>query len=81
VLLVRHGQTVGKRVLGMRILRSDGTRCSPGRIIGLRYGVGFLLTVIPVVGSLYALLDALLIFRGSRKCLHDNIADTIVVNA
>ena len=28
-----------------------------------------------------ALVDALLIFRDSRKCLHDNIADTIVVKA
>jgi uncharacterized RDD family membrane protein YckC len=30
---------------------------------------------------LYGLIDSLLIFRESRRCLHDNIADTIVVKA
>ena len=36
---------------------------------------------IPVIGTVYGLLDVLLIFRASRRCLHDNIADTIVVTA
>jgi uncharacterized RDD family membrane protein YckC len=78
-LLVTEGQTVGKKLLGMRIVRKDGSRCTPGRIIGLRYGVGWLITAVPVVGMAYALADSLLIFRESRQCLHDNIADTIVV--
>jgi uncharacterized RDD family membrane protein YckC len=80
-LLVREGQTVGKKLLGMRIVRKDGSRCSAGRILGLRYGVGWLLSAVPFVGTVYALADALLIFRESRQCLHDNIADTIVVTA
>ena len=29
----------------------------------------------------HAVADCLSIFRESRKCLHDNIADTIVVRA
>jgi uncharacterized RDD family membrane protein YckC len=80
-LLVKHGQTWGKRLLGLRIVRPDGTRCSAGRILGLRYGVGFVAGMIPVLGMIYSLVDALLIFRASRQCLHDNIADTIVVKA
>ena len=40
-----------------------------------------LLGLVPLIGWLFALADALLIFRDSRKCLHDNIADTIVVTA
>lgn len=79
-LLVQHGQTVGKKLLGMRIVRSDGSRASAGRILGLRYTLGWVIASVPLVGSLYALVDALLIFRGSRQCLHDTIADTIVVN-
>jgi hypothetical protein len=39
------------------------------------------LASIPVIGTIYGLLDVLLIFRASRRCLHDNIADTIVVTA
>lgn len=80
-LLVRQGQTWGKKALGIRIVRSDGSRASPGRVLGLRYVVGWLITTIPVLGMFYALVDSLLIFRASRKCLHDNIADTIVVTA
>jgi uncharacterized RDD family membrane protein YckC len=78
-LLVKEGQTVGKKLLGLRIVRKDGSRCDPARLIGLRYGVGAVLTTMPYVGMVYALADALLIFRASRQCLHDNIADTIVV--
>jgi uncharacterized RDD family membrane protein YckC len=78
-LLMTRGQTVGKMLLGMRIVRPDGSAASPGRIIGLRYAVGWLLSAVPVVGMVYALVDCLLIFRADRRCLHDLIADTIVV--
>lgn len=78
-LLATRGQTIGKLLLDMRIVRSNGERASFARIALLRYGVGTLLTAIPTVGQLYGLIDVLLIFRQSRKCLHDNIADTIVV--
>lgn len=80
-LLAREGQTVGKKLMGLRIVRSDGSRATLARLAGLRYGVTFLITAVPLVGGLYSLVDVLLIFRESRKCLHDNIADTIVVQA
>jgi uncharacterized RDD family membrane protein YckC len=63
----------------MRIVRPGGAKASPGRVLGLRYGVGFAVNMIPVLGFLYGLLDCLLIFRASRRCLHDEIADTIVI--
>lgn len=78
-LLMTRGQTVGKMLLGMRIVRQDGAAASPGRLIGLRYGVGWLLSALPVVGMVYALVDCLLIFRADRRCVHDLIANTIVV--
>lgn len=80
-LLATQGQTVGKKLLGLRIVRTDGSRASFGRVFGLRYALNGALASIPVVGTLYALLDVLLIFRDSRQCLHDQIADTIVVQA
>jgi len=49
------------------------------RILGLRYGIGYLANLVPVVGALFGLIDCLLIFRQSRRCLHDQIADTIVI--
>jgi uncharacterized RDD family membrane protein YckC len=78
-LLMARGQTVGKMLLGMRIVRPDGSAATPGRLIGLRYGVGWLASALPVVGMVYALVDCLMIFRADRRCLHDLIADTIVV--
>jgi uncharacterized RDD family membrane protein YckC len=80
-LLATQGQTVGKKLLGLRIVRSNGEAVAIGRMLGLRYFLGWIITMIPFIGALFALTDALLIFRDSRKCLHDNIADTIVVKA
>ena len=78
-LLHSSGQTVGKRLLGIRIVRSNGETADFGRIAFLRYLPTALVQMIPVVGYIYPLIDVLLIFRSSRKCLHDSIADTIVV--
>ena len=80
-LLHTQGQTVGKKLLGLRILRTNGERATLGRLLGLRYLVGWVVVMIPFIGAIYALVDCLMIFRDSRKCLHDNIADTIVVKA
>ena|SRR5690349_20168678 len=80
-LLATRGQTIGKALLRMRIVRSDGSQASLVRLIGLRYVPTMAISMIPVLGGLYALIDCLLIFRESRRCLHDNIADTIVVRA
>ena len=80
-LLANRGQTIGKALLKLRIVRSDGSRASIGRVIGLRYAAPAVLNVVPVVGTIFALADALFIFRESRRCLHDQIADTIVVQA
>jgi uncharacterized RDD family membrane protein YckC len=81
IWLQRYGQTVGKRVLHVRIVRSSGERASLGRIFGLRYLPMMLLGAIPKLGALITLIDYLLIFRDSRRCLHDQIADTKVVKA
>jgi len=80
-LLATRGQTVGKKLVGLRIVRSNGERASVGRLIGLRYCIGWVIAMIPFVGVLYAIVDSLMIFRDSHKCLHDNIADTMVVKA
>ena len=78
-LLVTRAQTIGKVLCGLRIVRSDGSKPDAWRLLGLRYGIGGLLNMHVIVGSLYGLIDALLIFRESRKCLHATIADTKVI--
>jgi uncharacterized RDD family membrane protein YckC len=81
VLVYRYGQTVGKRVMGIRVVRTDGSRVTFGRFIFLRWLPLFIVGVIPWIGYISGLLDLLLIFRDSHQCLHDNIADTRVVTA
>jgi len=82
-LLVMRGQTVGKLMLGIRIVDSaTGGKVSAAKVLGLRYIVFFGLQIIPVFGmrELVSLFDAVFIFRDDRRCLHDLLAGTKVVS-
>ena len=81
LLLARNGQTIGKKSSGIRVVRSDGSDAGFVRLFFLRGGLSWLIAAIPAIGSLYALVDVLCIFRSDRRCLHDLIADTMVVEA
>jgi len=60
----------------------DGSDAGLARIFWMRNVVGiFLIGMIPVVGSFYGLIDPLFIFGDERRCLHDMIADTKVIEA
>lgn len=80
VLLATRGQTLGKRALKIQVVRPDGSHVAALRILGLRWFVPSLIGAIPLVGPVFQLADALVIFRDSRRCLHDEIADTIVID-
>jgi uncharacterized RDD family membrane protein YckC len=77
----RNGQTIAKRMLGIKVVRSDGSRASLARIFWLRNVVNALPSGFPILGNFYFLVDSLLIFGDKQQCVHDMIADTIVVNA
>ncbi len=77
--LAKDGQSIGKKMLGIKIVRTDGNAVDFVRIITRRLLPVQALNLIPVVGPLLALVDTLLIFRQSKKCLHDDIADTVVI--
>jgi uncharacterized RDD family membrane protein YckC len=73
----RNGQSIAKKLLNIKVVRTDGSPVSIGRIIWLRNVVNALISIVP----LYGFVDALFIFGESRQCLHDKIAGTIVVKA
>jgi uncharacterized RDD family membrane protein YckC len=75
--LARTGQSIGKKMVGIKVIRSDGSAASLGRIIWLRNILNGIIAVIPA----YGIVDSLFIFSESRQCLHDKIADTIVIKA
>jgi len=75
--VAENGQSIAKKLLAIRVVRSDGSPATLGRIFWLRNVVNTLITVVPF----YFLIDFLFIFADDRQCLHDKIADTIVVKA
>lgn len=80
-LLANNGQTVGKLVLRTRIVDSETKQILPfGPLYLKRYFLPSLMYSIPMVGPFLSLINACLIFRGNRKCMHDEIAGTSVIN-
>lgn len=81
-LLMTQGQTLGKKMMSVRIVKQD-TRANGGfsTNILLRWVVPVLISCVPLVGSIFGLIDSLFIFRQDRRCIHDLIAGTIVVKS
>lgn len=81
VPLKNSGQTWGKKAVGVKIVDMDGAQPSLGVLLGRRYLVYNGVGLIPFLGGLISLVNILFIFRADKRCLHDLIADTQVVNA
>ncbi len=77
--LAKDGQTIAKKILGTQIVRSDGSKADFTRIVTRRMLPVMAVSSVPTVGPFLSLLDPLFIFRNSKKCLHDDIADTVVI--
>ncbi len=81
-LLTTRGQTMGKKLLGLRIVRfDDGSNPGFVKAFVLRAFVNGLIGAVPGLGPVYSLVDLCFIFRDDRRCLHDLIAGTVVVKA
>jgi uncharacterized RDD family membrane protein YckC len=79
-LLHENGQTLGKMLLNIKIVRSDRrTRATLTRLMLARIVPLWALSFIPYIGGLISLIDPLFIFGDERQCLHDRIADTTVI--
>jgi uncharacterized RDD family membrane protein YckC len=77
--LEKDGQTVGKRIMGTKIVFLDGTQAGAADVVLKRYAVYLLLPHVPYVGGVISLIGLLLIFGGQQRCLHDRVAGTKVV--
>jgi uncharacterized RDD family membrane protein YckC len=81
VMVHRNAQSIGKKLCGIKVARTDGSRATLGRIFWLRNVTNYALRLVPMLGPLYGLVDVLMIFGDQRRCCHDYLADTIVVRA
>jgi uncharacterized RDD family membrane protein YckC len=77
IFVLRNGQSIGKKILGIKVVRSDGSKASLGRIFWLRNVVNGVIALVPF----YGFVDALFIFGEAQQCVHDKLADTIVIKA
>lgn len=81
-LLATRGQTIGKMLLGVRIVDYNTDQLlSFGKLIGLRVVPVWMVSLIPFAGGCLVLIDTLFIFGNERRCIHDLIAGTKVVQA
>ncbi len=79
-LLQRYGQTIGKRLLGLAIVTLDGQKPEFTSLLINRYLSQMAMGVIPGLGMWLRLLDICMIFRNDRRCLHDHLARTRVID-
>lgn len=81
-LLSTAGQTIGKRLVGTRIVSVDDDKILPfWKVVSLRYLPVSVVSQIPLIGPLLSIIDILFIFRADRRCIHDLIAGSKVVKA
>lgn len=80
ILIATRSQSVGKILLGLRIVRApDGGKATFGRAFLIRSGVPAVIEYIPIIGFLFWIVDTCFIFRADRRCLHDLMAGTKVI--
>ncbi|GHV54463.1 hypothetical protein FACS1894216_14530 [Synergistales bacterium] len=79
--LYRNGQTVGKKLMGIKIVSKDGGRASLPGIIFLRMLGMFILEIIPLIGWSIFFINLFFIFRSDRRMIHDFLAGTVVIKA
>lgn len=80
VRLTQHGQTIGKKWVNIRIATFED-QSNPGfvKAVLLRGFVNGIIASIPVLGPIYSIVDICMIFREDRRCIHDLLAGTQVV--
>lgn len=80
-LISTTGQSLGKKWLGIKIIKIDGMPCGFVHGVLLRSWVMSFIAQVPIIGPIASIVDPLLIFGDERRCLHDLIASTKVVIA
>jgi uncharacterized RDD family membrane protein YckC len=77
-LLSKDGQSIGKKMLGIKIVKYDtGQNGGFMTNVVMRLILNGIIAIIPF----YGLVDVLFIFRQDQRCIHDLIAGTKVVTA
>ncbi len=79
--LATNGQSIGKKVLSIRIVDMNGELLPFAKLMGMRYAPVVVVSLIPFIGQYLITIESLFVFRKDKRCVHDLIAGTQVVNA
>lgn len=79
-LLQQYGQTLGKRIMGIAIVTMDNQKPAFLSLIVQRYLSQWITGMVPVIGVFLRLVDILAIFRPDKRCIHDHLAKTKVID-
>jgi len=79
-LLRRHGQTIGKALMRIRIVDMQGQTLPWWHIVLKRFLPYWTILFIPFIGELLFIIDVLPVMLANRRCLHDLVAGTQVVS-
>ena len=79
-LISTSGQSVAKRMLGMKIVKVTGDDVDFVSGVIMRSWVPAFIGAIPLVGHIFSIVDPLFIFGDEHQCLHDRIAGTKVIS-
>ena len=80
-LLKENGQTIGKQLNNIKIVRVDGSKPTMKHLILKRYLPFFGFPIIPIIGGILHIINLWAIFGQESRCIHDYIADTRVVKS
>jgi uncharacterized RDD family membrane protein YckC len=72
IMIGRFGATLGKMAVGIRVVKSDGSRVGYGRAFG-RYFAKIVSLLTLLIGYIMAGFDS------QKRALHDYICDTRVI--
>lgn len=77
--LKNDGQTIGKKAAKTKIVTDTGEEVSFGGHILKRYAFYNFISVIPVIGQILSIINAVIIFGSAKRCGHDYVGGTKVV--
>jgi len=79
-LLATSGQTIAKKLLSIQVVDYNTNQLLPfWKVFGVRYMPMYIISQLPAVGQIIALIDSLFIFSKDNRCLHDLLANTKVI--
>lgn len=78
--LFQRGQTIGKRIVGIAIVTLDNQKPAFLPLIFNRYLTQWVIGLLPGFGFILRVADVLAIFWTNKRCVHDLIAKTKVID-